>query len=282
MRIAPNAQALVPQSTGTPASQPTGEAVPAKALDAAIFTKPLAEKKLAGHSLTDSFSDKRTLGERGVDSTQSNQLGQISEGMRNGNISAGESQKLLTEQQGISDATKSAVADGKLSIDERRKLNLMQTLAGMNISDAGEKGIPDLGIRLKEADASRQADQIDTLADGISNGNITNSEASKLLGKQADISDARGPNLPGSKLETLFDKEPKKKGGSLESKLDAADRDLARHSKPGTQLDPDLLPKPRLPGAIMHEPLNLRPEKPLPFRTPIAQIKPIEANPIAE
>ncbi|WP_224243486.1 hypothetical protein [Hyalangium gracile] len=267
MRIANPALNLVPPAPTTPASQPTAEAVPAKGLEAAIFTKPLAEKKLAGHSLIDSFSDKRPLGERGVDATQSNQLNQIADGVRNGTISAGESQKLLTEQQGISDATRSAVADGKLSLDERRKLNLMQTLAGMNISEAGEKGIPDLGIRLKEEDGSRQAGQIDTLAEGISNGNITNSEASKLLGKQADISEARGPSLGGDKLDTLFDKKPLNKEGSLERKLDAADRDLARHGKPGTQLapNPNRFPD-RIPGAIMHEPLNLRDDA-LPLRT---------------
>ncbi|WP_224362784.1 hypothetical protein [Hyalangium versicolor] len=250
MRVASPPQPVISQTPTTTASQPTAQA-----------TLPLAqtaEKKLVNLIPRDTF--QAPSADKNVRSTQSQQLGQISDGMRDGKISAGESEKLLGEQQGISDATKKAMADGTLSGDERLRLNLMQTLADMNISDAGAKGVPDLAAAFsRDADPSRQADQIDKVAKGISNGNITNSEASKLLGKQGEISEARQPNDPFSGISPIIKKDPfVKKESSLDSKLDAADRDITRHSKPGTQLDLDkVFDLPRPPGAIVDTPLPL-------------------------
>jgi hypothetical protein len=56
---------------------------------------------------------------------------------------------------------------------------------------------------------------------------LTNSEAGKLLGQQAKIADARDNRGPLANLVT-------------DVQQDKADKDIARHSKPGTQFDFDI------------------------------------------
>jgi hypothetical protein len=185
-----------------------------------------------------------------VRATQGDQLHDIADGVRDGSVTAQESERLLKEQQKIADATRKAMADGKLSIGERLNLGMMQARADQNIEAAKGNLNRDFFAGNNKA-AQRQADQIDTLADGRTSGNITNSEAGSLLGQQVEVSDARGD------ADTL--------GETLEvnSKLGEAEKDIKRHSEKGTQIDWETLPFPH------PRPLPLpRPEFPRPLPLP--------------
>ncbi|MBN1208877.1 MAG: hypothetical protein JXB05_28725 [Myxococcaceae bacterium] len=188
--------------------------------------------------------------------TQGDQLHQIADGVRNGSLTEKEAETLLKEQQAISNAQRDAMADGKLTLGERLKLGMMQARADHNI-DRLQNNFSRDTFALLDADAQRQAGQIDQIANGRTNGNITNYEAGKLLGQQASIADSRDNSGPFSNFVTDF-------------KQDQAQNDIARHSKPGTQFDfhPLPFPGPRpLPRPFpLPEPLPLprlpRPELP--------------------
>jgi hypothetical protein len=189
--------------------------------------------------------------------TQANQLGQVADGVRDGSITAQESEKLLKEQQDIAAYQQKAMADGKLSKGEQLQLGVMQARAALNVHQASTNGDRNVFAGLDQ-NAQRQADQIDQIAAGRRSGNVTNTEARELLGDQVEIADARGDaDSLGERLE-------------LGNKLNEADREIKHHSKPGTQWDlkpfphPFPLPGPRpLPFPEFPRPLPLpRPELP--------------------
>jgi hypothetical protein len=122
--------------------------------------------------------------------TQGRQLHDIAEGVRNGSITSQEAERLLQQQENIAKATDKAMADGKLSPLERLQLQAMQTQADLSIYRAGHNGQRDLGARW-DSGAQRQADQIDRIASGRANGNITANEATGLLDQQEQIADLR-------------------------------------------------------------------------------------------
>jgi len=189
--------------------------------------------------------------------TQANQLDQISNGVRNGSVTAQEAERLLKEQQDIATYQQKAMADGKLSKEEQLTLGSMQAHAALNVFQASHNGDRNAFAKL-DPNAQRQADQIDRIADGRRSGTITNTEAKELLGDQVEIADARG------------DADSVKERAELDSQLNAADRDIKYHSKAGTQfhLKPLPFPFPRpeprpLPFPELPRPLPLpRPELP--------------------
>lgn len=189
--------------------------------------------------------------------TQAGQLDQISNGVRNGSVTAQEAERLLKEQQDIAAYQQKAMADGKLSKEEQLQLASMQAKAALNVYQASHNGDRNAFAKLDQ-NAQRQADQIGRLADGRRSGNITNSEAGELLGDQVEIADARG------------DADSVKERAELAGKLSAADRDINYHSKAGTQFHlkpfPHPLPFPRPTPLPLPRPLPL-PElpRPLPF-----------------
>jgi hypothetical protein len=124
---------------------------------------------------------------------QGRQLHEIAEGVRNGSITAQEAERLLAQQEAISKATEQAMADGKLTQGEKLKLQLQQAQAAYNIYQAGNNSQRDAGARWSTT-AQTQANQIDQIANGRRNGNITASEASGLLDQQERIADVRGGN----------------------------------------------------------------------------------------
>jgi hypothetical protein len=162
---------------------------------------------------------------------QGDQLHAIAEGTRNGSVTAQESEKLLKEQQAIADATRKAMADGKLSFGEQLKLGMMQASAQAHIDEARGNSSRSPFAAL-DSNAQRQADQLDRLAKGRASGNITNSEAGELLGQQVEVADARG------------DADSAQERAALGGKLDNADKELSRHSAAGTQWDWKPLPHP--------------------------------------
>jgi hypothetical protein len=206
-----------------------------------VATKPAVETKpapgikhLPGHSIVDGgcfpqlpvkpSADTKTRAKQG------DQLHDIADGVRNGSLTEKEAQKLLAEQQKIADAQKAAMADGKLDLGEKLKLGMMQRQAEQNINSATHNSERDVFARF-DKDAQRQASQIDQIANGRTNGNITNSEAGKLLGQQAHIAGARDNH---SSLGGVF----------TDYQQDQAQKDIDRHSKPGTQFDFKPLPMP--------------------------------------
>jgi hypothetical protein len=122
---------------------------------------------------------------------QGRQLHDIAEGVRNGSITSQEAERLLQQQENIARATEQAMADGKLTPAEKLKLQLMQAQADLSIHRATHNGQRDVFARW-DSGAQRQADQIDRIANGRANGNITANEATGLLDQQEQIADLRG------------------------------------------------------------------------------------------
>jgi hypothetical protein len=262
MRLTSSVPATVARTTETAAAKPT------------VASKVSADVKQLGHSIVDGgcFPPPRPQPfplptpfpfplpptfqpDAKVRGKQGDQLHEIADGMRNGSVTTQESEKLLQEQQAISKATQQAMADGKLSTEEKLKLGLMQARAELNIYQAGHNSSRDVFAGFK-SDTRQQASQIDQLANGRTNGNITNTEATELIGQQAQLSDARGD--ADSPLENAL----------VDLKLANAGKEIAYHSQKGTQLHlkpfphplPLPFPKP-LPSPFPH-PL---PELPRPF-----------------
>jgi hypothetical protein len=123
--------------------------------------------------------------------TQARQLHEIAEGVRNGNITAQEAERLLAQQEAIAKATNQAMADGKLTQGEKLKLQLMQAQADYNIYQSSNNSQRDAGA-CRNSTAQTQANQIDQIANGRRSGNITANEATGLLDQQERIADARG------------------------------------------------------------------------------------------
>jgi hypothetical protein len=192
--------------------------------------------------------------------TQANQLDQISQGVRNGSITAQEAEKLLAEQAKISDYQKQAMSDGFLSQEERLRLGVMQSTAALNTFQAANNGDRNAFAGL-DRNAQRQADQISRIADGRRSGNITNTEAGELLRDQVEIADARG------------DADSAGEFAALNGKLSAADREINYHSRPGTQHHFKPLPWPQpipLPTPLpLPQPIPMPAPQPLPFPGPI-------------
>jgi len=192
-----------------------------------------------------------SLGDAKTRTTQANQLDQIANGVRNGSITAQESEKLLAEQAKISDYQKQAMADGFMSQEERLRLGVMQSTAALNTFQAANNGARNASARL-DPNAQRQADQISRIADGRRSGNVTNTESGELLRDQVEIADARG------------DADSAAEFNALNGKLNAADSEIKYHSRAGTQFHFEPLPWPRPEPLPFPKPLP----QPLPFPGP--------------
>jgi hypothetical protein len=200
------------------------------------------------------------LGDAKTRTTQANQLDQIAQGVRNGSITAQESEKLLAEQAKISDYQKQAMSDGFMSQEERLRLDVMQSGAALSTFQAANNGDRNAFARF-DGNAQRQADQIGRIADGRRSGNVTNTEAGELLRDQVEIADARG------------DADSAVEFTALNGKLNAADKEITYHSKAGTQFHFKPLPWPQpipMPTPLpLPQPIPMPAPQPLPFPGPI-------------
>lgn len=270
MRVTTPAPTTVARTTETKA--PTA-AKPTVATT--VGSKVSADVKNLGHSIVDGgcfpphplppFPFPQLSPDRQSRATQGEQLHEVADGVRNGSITAKESEELLKEQKAIADAQKAAMADGKLSIGERVKLAVMQARAEAHIEQAS--GNKDRNFLAHfDSDAQRQAGQIDRIANGRTSGNVTNTEASELLGQQVEVADARG------------DADSAAENFALDRKLDNADKEISRHSAPGTQFDlkpfPHPLPLPLPRPFPLPRPLPL-PELPRPLPQPLPRNPPV-------
>ncbi len=195
------------------------------------------------------------LGDSKTRNTQANQLDQISQGVRNGSITAQESETLLAEQAKISDYQKQAMSDGFLSQEERLRLDVMQSRAALSTFQAANNGDRNAFARF-DGNAQRQANQISQIADGRRSGNITNSEAGHLLRDQVEIADARG------------DADSPREHAALQGKLNGADRDIKYHGQKGNQFHFEPQPWPQPVPLPWPQPEPLPIPKPLPFPEP--------------
>jgi hypothetical protein len=200
------------------------------------------------------------LGDAKTRTTQANQLDQIAQGVRNGSITAQESERLLAQQAKISDYQKQAMSDGFMSQEERLRLDVMQSGAALSTFQAANNGDRNAFARL-DGNAQRQADQISRIADGRRSGNVTNTEAGELLRDQVEIADARG------------DADSAAEFTALNGKLNAADKEINYHSKAGTQFHFKPLPWPQpipMPTPLpLPQPIPMPAPQPLPFPGPI-------------
>jgi hypothetical protein len=201
------------------------------------------------------------LGDAKTRTTQANQLDQIAQGVRNGSITAQESEKLLAEQAKISDYQKQAMSDGFMSQEERLRLDVMQSGAALSTFQAANNGDRNAFAGF-DRNAQRQADQIGRIADGRRSGNVTNTESGELLRDQVEIADARG------------DADSVTEFNALNGKLNAADKDINYHSKAGTQFHFKPLPWPQpipMPTPLP-QPIPMPAPQPLPFPGPISTL----------
>ena len=175
---------------------------------------------------------------------QGRQLHDIANGVRNGSITSQEAERLLQQQENISKATDKAMADGKLTTEEKLQLQLMQAQADLGIYKASTNGQRDFSAPW-DSGAQTQADQIDRIANGRANGTITANEATGLLDQQEQIADVRG-DFGGwlGDMVTNF----------LQS---VADGNINVHSLPGDQDKWGPFPLPFMPAPTRPLPLDL-------------------------
>lgn len=167
----------------------------------------------------------------GTRATQGSQLHKIGEGVATGALTKQETETLLKEQEAIANYQRDAMADGRLSLGERFGLAVLQGRAQQNIDRATNNFSRDFFATM-DMSAQVQAHQIHQIADGRTNGNITNREAGKLLGQQSSIADSRENSGPLSNLFTHV-------------RQSEAQKDIHLHNKPGTQIDfGDFKPRP--------------------------------------
>ncbi|NMM50268.1 hypothetical protein HH304_17800 [Flammeovirgaceae bacterium KN852] len=69
----------------------------------------------------------------GVSDRQLNQTGRIMEGVKDGDLTPGETRQLRRQQRDIQRTKKEAKADGKVTRQERREINRKQKHASRNI-----------------------------------------------------------------------------------------------------------------------------------------------------
>ncbi|HVG56948.1 MAG TPA: hypothetical protein VNA24_00225 [Hyalangium sp.] len=272
MRV--NTPTATPAVAETKSAAVTAEVKPAVAAEVKSAIAPAA-KPAVGFKKDDAFlSDigiirpgpypmpPINLGDAKTRATQANQLDQIARGVRNGSITAQEAEKLLAEQAKIADYQKQAMADGFMSQEERLKLGVMQSTAALSTFQAANNGDRNAFAGL-DRNAQRQADQISRLADGRRSGNVTNTEAGELLRDQVEIADARG------------DADSAGEFAALNGKLNAADKEIAYHSRPGTQHHFKPLPWPQ--PIPMPTPLPL--PQPIPMPAPLPFPGPLTVQP---
>lgn len=184
--------------------------------------KPLSKDPWAAKlPLVDAFEAESTARSR-----QASQLHRIADGVSNGSITAKEASELLKTQQGLTRATDEALADGKITEQEKLSLGVRRAAASLSIETASNNKDRSLAAQLGlNANAKKQATQLHQLADGRKFGTITNPEAVRLLGQQANLAEARSDS---------------KRSGEVDNRLAAAARSLDLHDEVGTQTPPTI------------------------------------------
>jgi hypothetical protein len=126
----------------------------------------------------------------GVNARQHNQQGRIVQGARSGELTRRETGRLVGEQRDIRQLEREYKSDGTLTRDERRDLHQEQNQASRHIynqkHDAQDRSATPIAVRDPGVNA-RQANQTGRIAQGVSSGELTHTEAQALRTERRDI-----------------------------------------------------------------------------------------------
>ncbi|WNG30984.1 hypothetical protein F0U62_48430 [Cystobacter fuscus] len=148
------------------------------------------QPQLPGGNTALPFGDAATL-LKNLKTEQGALLEKISQGVRSGNITSQELGQLMQGVQQLAAATKSASADGQITLGEAAKLSQMSTQNVLNTKAAFENGSKSSFAPFNPV-AQTQANQLGALSQGVKQGTISNGELSMLAQEQGALADARG------------------------------------------------------------------------------------------
>ncbi|EPX55104.1 hypothetical protein D187_009610 [Cystobacter fuscus DSM 2262] len=147
------------------------------------------QPQLPGANTALPFGDAATL-LKNLKTEQGALLEKISQGVRSGNITSQELGQLMQGVQQLAAATKSASADGQITLGEAANLSQMSTQNVMNTKAAFENGSKSSFAPFNPV-AQTQANQLGALSQGVKQGTISNGELSMLAQEQGALADAR-------------------------------------------------------------------------------------------
>ena len=120
-----------------------------------------------------------------------NQQTRIENGLKTGELTTREAGKLEREQTAIAHEEHTALKDGKLSQQEKNKINSMQNKASADIyaqkHDAQVGNPNSVSSKRMQADVQRNVNQQQRVANGVKSGELTNHEVAKLEKGQAKV-----------------------------------------------------------------------------------------------
>jgi 23S rRNA A2030 N6-methylase RlmJ len=155
-----------------------------------------------------------------LDKRQDNQKDRIKDGVKNGELTKNEAQKLRKEQKGIERTENRAKADGEVTATEQAKLDHKQDKASDHIAkqkhDAQDRNSPNT-----PAVDKRQDNQKDRIKDGVQSGELTKAEAEKLRNEQRSVKKAE------VKAKSDGEVTPAERA-KLDSKQDRASKHIAK------------------------------------------------------
>jgi hypothetical protein len=206
-------------SGSQPAPQAQSESAPAPATPA---TTPAPAEK-----------PKPTVAQR-----KENQQDRIAQGVKSGQLTAGETANLETKEAAINGETKAdrAANGGKLTAAEKKQINGQQNQLSKQIyKDKHNANTANYG---KSKVGKRQENQQDRIAQGIKSGQLTAGETAKLENQQKGINKqvAAGSKANGGKLTAAEKKQVNKE-------QNAASKNIY-HKKHNSKTQPQAQPKP--------------------------------------
>ncbi|MFY0582098.1 hypothetical protein ACN28S_54465 [Cystobacter fuscus] len=148
------------------------------------------QPQLPGANTALPFADAATL-LKNLKTEQGALLEKISQGVRSGNITSQELGQLMQGVQQLAAATKSASADGQITLGEATQLSQMSTQNVLNTKAAFENGSKSSFAPFNPV-AQTQANQLGAMSQGVKQGTISNGELSMLAQEQGALADARG------------------------------------------------------------------------------------------
>jgi hypothetical protein len=148
------------------------------------------QPQLPGANTALPFGDAATL-LKNLKTEQGALLEKISQGVRSGNITSQELGQLMQGVQQLAAATKSASADGQITLGEAANLSQMSTQNVLNTKSAFENGSKSSFAPFNPV-AQTQANQLGAMSQGVKQGTISNGELSMLAQEQGALADARG------------------------------------------------------------------------------------------
>ncbi|WNG21451.1 hypothetical protein [Cystobacter fuscus] len=148
------------------------------------------QPQLPGANTALPFGDAATL-LKNLKTEQGALLEKISQGVRSGNITSQELGQLMQGVQQLAAATKSASADGQITLGEAANLSQMSTQNILNTKAAFENGSKSSFAPFNPV-AQTQANQLGAMSQGVKQGTISNGELSMLAQEQGALADARG------------------------------------------------------------------------------------------